>query len=609
MSSYGFFFFKQKTAYEMLRSLVGSEMCIRDSLASVPCRTALGMMSERFSVQALNDLSMEAATEALSEAEREVQAMRQHRARQANANSARSAPRTIFWPPVPWQVGSIAGSLDEKAIAETDRILEAAGHEEGKWELVAEPREDIATYVSTSNPYLTKGCFRLHGIPAGVALEVLADMERLPRWDPQVGHARVLERISKVQDVVYYASPGSGEQVPRDFCQRRTVLQRVKLRDRPADMLHLIVMEDSEHPSAPSSQGATVRACVSLSGIILQEDDAIPGSTLVTRVTQNDLGGGYHCPAEIARGMADLSREWYDAYSRECGVHLDRCMSNNLEAAVVPPFASLHTEMSAMERDGVMRVISRFDRHPTRLVIRGVWLLMNRVHFDRVFGLAVCGLVRDFGSLEVIYGHSGAKDEAWELVANGLEELPGWVHDGVSRVFVSEMKFLTRTKVKLTAALGPIGDKLTFVDTTEELQEHTGLEASQISFLVRGFKHPAEHGAAAGEAMDRDATAAMGEHKDEEGMRTAGYRRSQTAGVPRYKPTPTALDAKSGGDLSNQAALDKLDVLLSGEEDEFTVMRCVAHWEVVSLHSHIDCWRRGIRHKSAFCMVGHGSAR
>ena len=27
-----FFFFKQKTAYEMLRSLVGSEMCIRDRL-------------------------------------------------------------------------------------------------------------------------------------------------------------------------------------------------------------------------------------------------------------------------------------------------------------------------------------------------------------------------------------------------------------------------------------------------------------------------------------------------------------------------------------------------------------------------------------------------
>ena len=28
-----FFFFKQKTAYEMLRSLVGSEMCIRDRVA------------------------------------------------------------------------------------------------------------------------------------------------------------------------------------------------------------------------------------------------------------------------------------------------------------------------------------------------------------------------------------------------------------------------------------------------------------------------------------------------------------------------------------------------------------------------------------------------
>ena len=29
-----FFFFKQKTAYEMLRSLVGSEMCIRDRVNS-----------------------------------------------------------------------------------------------------------------------------------------------------------------------------------------------------------------------------------------------------------------------------------------------------------------------------------------------------------------------------------------------------------------------------------------------------------------------------------------------------------------------------------------------------------------------------------------------
>eukprot|EP00658_Telonema_sp_P-2_P078802 TRINITY_DN7471_c0_g1_i1.p1 TRINITY_DN7471_c0_g1~~TRINITY_DN7471_c0_g1_i1.p1 ORF type:complete len:205 (-),score=36.24 TRINITY_DN7471_c0_g1_i1:434-1048(-) len=30
-----FFFFKQKTAYEMLRSLVGSEMCIRDSMDTI----------------------------------------------------------------------------------------------------------------------------------------------------------------------------------------------------------------------------------------------------------------------------------------------------------------------------------------------------------------------------------------------------------------------------------------------------------------------------------------------------------------------------------------------------------------------------------------------
>ena len=30
--AYYIFFFKQKTAYEMLRSLVGSEMCIRDRL-------------------------------------------------------------------------------------------------------------------------------------------------------------------------------------------------------------------------------------------------------------------------------------------------------------------------------------------------------------------------------------------------------------------------------------------------------------------------------------------------------------------------------------------------------------------------------------------------
>ena len=32
-----FFFFKQKTAYEMLRSLVGSEMCIRDRGKGTDC--------------------------------------------------------------------------------------------------------------------------------------------------------------------------------------------------------------------------------------------------------------------------------------------------------------------------------------------------------------------------------------------------------------------------------------------------------------------------------------------------------------------------------------------------------------------------------------------
>eukprot|EP00658_Telonema_sp_P-2_P076556 TRINITY_DN6726_c0_g1_i1.p1 TRINITY_DN6726_c0_g1~~TRINITY_DN6726_c0_g1_i1.p1 ORF type:complete len:188 (+),score=60.03 TRINITY_DN6726_c0_g1_i1:21-584(+) len=36
MLDFYFFFFKQKTAYEMLRSLVGSEMCIRDRLKSCP---------------------------------------------------------------------------------------------------------------------------------------------------------------------------------------------------------------------------------------------------------------------------------------------------------------------------------------------------------------------------------------------------------------------------------------------------------------------------------------------------------------------------------------------------------------------------------------------
>src|SRR5665648_329008 len=45
MVSFGlFFFFKQKTAYEIMPSLVGSEMCIRDSprreLRATPCTTS-----------------------------------------------------------------------------------------------------------------------------------------------------------------------------------------------------------------------------------------------------------------------------------------------------------------------------------------------------------------------------------------------------------------------------------------------------------------------------------------------------------------------------------------------------------------------------------------
>eukprot|EP00825_Cyclidium_porcatum_P010543 TRINITY_DN15399_c0_g1_i2.p2 TRINITY_DN15399_c0_g1~~TRINITY_DN15399_c0_g1_i2.p2 ORF type:complete len:104 (-),score=4.70 TRINITY_DN15399_c0_g1_i2:109-420(-) len=35
MVFFAFFFFKQKTAYEIMPSLVGSEMCIRDSLSSL----------------------------------------------------------------------------------------------------------------------------------------------------------------------------------------------------------------------------------------------------------------------------------------------------------------------------------------------------------------------------------------------------------------------------------------------------------------------------------------------------------------------------------------------------------------------------------------------
>eukprot|EP00658_Telonema_sp_P-2_P053773 TRINITY_DN4246_c0_g1_i7.p1 TRINITY_DN4246_c0_g1~~TRINITY_DN4246_c0_g1_i7.p1 ORF type:complete len:199 (-),score=58.40 TRINITY_DN4246_c0_g1_i7:217-813(-) len=47
-----FFFFKQKTAYEMLRSLVGSEMCIRDSkktaVVAIVSKVGVGRTVEKF---------------------------------------------------------------------------------------------------------------------------------------------------------------------------------------------------------------------------------------------------------------------------------------------------------------------------------------------------------------------------------------------------------------------------------------------------------------------------------------------------------------------------------------------------------------------------------
>ena len=49
------FFFKQKTAYEMLRSLVGSEMCIRDRLnpnleeaMKIAVRETIDFITKRF---------------------------------------------------------------------------------------------------------------------------------------------------------------------------------------------------------------------------------------------------------------------------------------------------------------------------------------------------------------------------------------------------------------------------------------------------------------------------------------------------------------------------------------------------------------------------------
>ena len=55
-----FFFFKQKTAYEMLRSLVGSEMCIRDSSISSHWLRNVGTQPYRIRLEMdMCDLEME----------------------------------------------------------------------------------------------------------------------------------------------------------------------------------------------------------------------------------------------------------------------------------------------------------------------------------------------------------------------------------------------------------------------------------------------------------------------------------------------------------------------------------------------------------------------
>ena len=54
------FFFKQKTAYEMLRSLVGSEMCIRDRLKAELSQ----MLAEHKSIVAALERLSEAAKKA-----------------------------------------------------------------------------------------------------------------------------------------------------------------------------------------------------------------------------------------------------------------------------------------------------------------------------------------------------------------------------------------------------------------------------------------------------------------------------------------------------------------------------------------------------------------
>eukprot|EP00658_Telonema_sp_P-2_P036272 TRINITY_DN26274_c0_g1_i3.p1 TRINITY_DN26274_c0_g1~~TRINITY_DN26274_c0_g1_i3.p1 ORF type:complete len:146 (-),score=51.17 TRINITY_DN26274_c0_g1_i3:145-582(-) len=60
-----FFFFKQKTAYEMLRSLVGSEMCIRDRATNVMLREALETKELEWGTAGDNNLANFAPKESL----------------------------------------------------------------------------------------------------------------------------------------------------------------------------------------------------------------------------------------------------------------------------------------------------------------------------------------------------------------------------------------------------------------------------------------------------------------------------------------------------------------------------------------------------------------
>lgn len=81
------------------------------------------------------------------------------------------------------QAESVLSCLDEKAAAEIDRILEVAGHEQGKWKLCGTPQDDFAAYCNTSNPYLLKGCFRVCQIPSGEWAAMLkTSAPRIAAW-------------------------------------------------------------------------------------------------------------------------------------------------------------------------------------------------------------------------------------------------------------------------------------------------------------------------------------------------------------------------------------------------------------------------------------------